>query len=128
NFRSLYLPVARSVQPETLAVFDFTDPTSVLGARESTIVPPQALYLMNSEFVNEQATAMAARVLRSAPNTDFEARFRIACLLAFSRPPTGEETSAARAFLTIAQSASESDAWTSICRALFASAEFRYLN
>lgn len=128
NFRSLYLPVARSVQPETLAVFDFTDPTSVLGARESTIVPPQALYLMNSEFVNEQATAMAARVLRLAPNADFEARFRIACLLAFSRPPTGEETSAARAFLTIAQSASESDAWTSICRALFASAEFRYLN
>ena len=120
NFRSIYLPIARSVQPETLAVFDFTDPTGVLGARESTIMPTQALYLMNSDFVHTQAETMARRVMAES---SFEARFRLACLLAYGREPYGDEIAAAQKL-----AGTDLASWTSICRALFASAEFRYLN
>ena len=120
DFRSIYLPIARSVQPETLAVFDFTDPTGVLGARETTIMPTQALYLMNSDFVNTQAETMAKRVM---VESGFDARFRLACLLAYGREPLAGELTAAKKL-----GGSDLQAWTSICRALLASAEFRYLN
>jgi len=118
--RSLYLPVARSIQPEVLAVFDFTDPSVVLGARETTIVPPQALYLMNSDFVAEQSAIMAKRVMSEA---GFEKRFSLACRLAYGREPFVDE-------IVVARKLDHNDlsSWTSICRALFASADFLFLN
>ncbi len=118
--RSLYLPVARSIQPEVLAVFDFTDPSVVLGARETTIVPPQALYLMNSDFVAEQSAIMAKRVMSEA---GFETRFSLACRLAYGREPFADEIAVARKL-----DHNDLSSWTSICRALFASADFLFLN
>jgi hypothetical protein len=118
--RSLYLPIARSIQPEMLAVFDFTDPSVVLGARETTIVPPQALYLMNSDFVSEQSAIMAKRVMSEA---GFERRFSLACRLAYGREPFADEIAAARKL-----DHNDLSSWTSICRALFASADFLFLN
>ena len=81
--RSLYLPIARTVQAESLAIFDFGDPSIVRGARDTTIVPPQALYLMNSEFVTKMAAAMAERIMRTP---GFDQRFDLACRLAYGRP------------------------------------------
>lgn len=118
--RSLYLPIARTVQSETLAVFDFSDPAIVRGARETTIVPPQALYLMNDEFVAEAAAAMAGRVMRVS---GFDQRFELACRLAYGRAPLPDELAAARTF-----GGDDSAAWTAICRALFGSADFLFLN
>ena len=118
--RSLYLPIARSIQPEVLAVFDFTDPSVVLGARETTIVPPQALYLMNSDFVSEQSAIMAKRVMSEV---GFEKRFSLACLLAYGREPFADEIAVARKL-----DHNDLSSWTSICRALFASADFLFLN
>ena len=74
NYRSLYLPIARNVLPDSLAIFDFADPAAPLGAREATIVPPQALYLLNSEFIERHAARIAAVVLQAEQPT-FEARF-----------------------------------------------------
>lgn len=120
RYRSLYLPIARSVQPEVLAVFDFTDPSVVLGARETTLVPPQALYLLNSDFVAEQAAFMAQRVMREA---GFEQRFSLACRLAYGREPFANEIAAAKQL-----DHADLPTWTSICRALFASADFLFVN
>ena len=119
HHRSLYLPIARTVQSETLAIFDFSDPSIVRGARDTTIVPPQALYLMNSAFVTEMATAMAERVTQKS---GFEQRFHLACRLAYGRAPLPEETAAARKL------GDDRMAWTRICRALFASADFLVIN
>jgi Protein of unknown function (DUF1553)/Protein of unknown function (DUF1549)/Planctomycete cytochrome C len=118
--RSIYLPIARTVHAETLAVFDFSDPSFVRGARETTIVPPQALYLMNDDFVQKAAAAMAARVMKV---NGFDQRFDLACRLAYGRAPLPEEIAAARKF-----GGDDLTAWTSICRALFGSAEFLFLN
>lgn len=117
--RSLYLPVARTVQSEALSLFDFSDPSTVRGARETTIVPPQALYLMNSAFVSEAAGAMASRVMR---RPGFDQRFDLACRLAFGRGPYPDETAAARRL------GDSRESWVSICRALLSSADFLFIN
>ncbi|REJ96176.1 MAG: DUF1549 domain-containing protein [Planctomycetota bacterium] len=56
--RTVYLPVARNNLATELAVFDAANPDLVSGNRAQTNVPTQALYLLNSDFVNEQATAL----------------------------------------------------------------------
>ncbi|MFA6545980.1 MAG: DUF1553 domain-containing protein, partial [Limisphaerales bacterium] len=139
--RSVYLPIVRDKVPEVLALFDFAEPSLVTGKRESTSVPVQALFLLNSEFVAEQAGAIASRLLRWQPQgvssdetAQFKERVNVACWLAFTRPPKASELQAATDFFnkfTGGKSASpalQAAAWTSYCRALFASAEFRQLN
>jgi hypothetical protein len=120
SFRSIYLPVARNVQPEILAIFDFGEPSTVMGSRETTIVPPQTLFLLNSDFVEEQATAMAQRVMEEST---FEKRFSLACRLTWGREPLATEMAAAREF-----DPNDLASWTSICRALIASADFLFIN
>lgn len=120
RFRSVYLPIARSVQPEALAIFDFTDPNIVLGSRDTTIVPPQALYLMNGDFTEQQAKTMAKRVMKKS---SFEDRFSLACKLTYCRAPYPDEIAAAKQM-----SGDDLATWTSICRALLSSADFLFVN
>jgi hypothetical protein len=128
NHRSIYLPVARQAVPEILKAFDFAEPSIIVGRREITIVPTQALFLLNSGFVTKQAGAMAGRVLKA--KTD-ETRVSLAFQLAFARPATSEEQTRTIAFLALCNTAGkdpELKAWTTVCQALLASAEFRYIN
>ncbi len=125
DFRSIYLPVARDLPHSTLAIFNSADASAVVGARETTIVPAQALFLMNSGFVARQSSLLARRVC--AAGTGFDARFRLACMLVLGRPPRAEEAEAARQFIQSRESTDETAAWTGLCRALFGSAEFRFL-
>jgi len=120
DFRSVYLPVARGVQPQSLAIFDFVDPSMVLGARNTTIVPPQALYLMNSDFMQEQSQAMAQRVMKEK---GFDARLSLACRLTLCREPYPDEVAAVKKM-----GGDDLAAWTSICRALMSSADFLFVN
>jgi hypothetical protein len=146
KMRSVYLPVARDVVPDALAVFDFAETSLVTGARETTNVPSQALYLLNSTFVSLQAQALADRVLAQhpgGPDAGFQQRLDFAYRVTFARSPTSAERRAAADFLTKFPAGWEKGgnppmgmrdadrtkaAWTSLCRALFATAEFRYLN
>ena len=43
--------------PRSLQVFDVADPNLIVGKRDVTTVPTQALYLMNNPFVLRQAQA-----------------------------------------------------------------------
>ena len=139
--RSVYLPIVRDKVPEVLALFDFAEPSLVTGKRESTSVPVQALFLLNSEFVADQAGSLANRLIRwksSGVSADMEAQFKervdVAYWLTLTRPPTANELKAAENFFAkflgdkAAGPALQAAAWTSYCRALFASAEFRQLN
>jgi hypothetical protein len=121
--RSVYLPVFRNALPEIFEVFDFADPSTVTGRRNASTVAPQALFMMNNPFILEQAKYAAARLLEEPLSND-AARLTRAYREAMGRPPTdGERTVAAR-FLT---DRAPKDAWTSLFHALFASADFRYL-
>ncbi len=135
--RSVYLPVVRDFVPGVLEVFDFAEPSLVVASRDTTNVPSQALFMMNNEFVREQANAMAKRIL--ATNADYPTRLNYAYHLALGRPSTAEERKRADQYLINEakaliplkkgdQNAAAQLAWATFCQALFASAEFRYVN
>ncbi len=129
NYRSVYLPVVRNGEPEALTLFDFADPSIVVGAREETTVPAQSLFLMNSPFVVNQSQAAAERILKEGGSMKDEDRVDRAFLLAFGRRATDEQRARSVEFLremTDAQSAQV--AWSTFCQSLIASAEFRYLD
>ena len=124
NGRSLYLPAARSVPSDALAVFDLPDASAVRGAREVTNVPAQSLFLMNSPFVAQQSERLAARVLAAYPGdaaAHFEERLAHACWLTLGRAPEAAEVAAANALLT----RKPATAWAAITRGFFTSAAFR---
>jgi len=140
--RSVYLPVIRDRLPDVLELFDFAQPSLVTGQRETTTVATQALYLMNSEFVQDRAAAFAARLLR---HTEEDAeRIQTAFQWCYNRLPDRAEEQRCLAFLAAADSepqvkadpptATESPAdaplrsWTSFCQALLSTAEFQNLD
>lgn len=53
--RTIYLPVARNNPSTELSLFDGANPDFVSGQRNHTTVPTQALYLLNSDFIQDQA-------------------------------------------------------------------------
>src|SRR5207249_5595910 len=59
------LPVLRDRLPDVLDLFDFAEPSLVTGDRQTTNVPVQALYLMNSQFVQARASGLARRDRKS---------------------------------------------------------------
>jgi hypothetical protein len=70
--RSVYLPLLRGLTPHALEVFDPVEQTLVTGRRETTTVPSQALYLLNSPFVRQRSLELAEHLLtrQQATNAD----------------------------------------------------------
>ncbi len=123
--RSVYVPAFRNALPEIFEVFDFADPSMVVGVRNVSTVAPQALFLMNPPFVREQARAAADRLLAEDLSDD-DARWQRACRRALGRAPTAGETAVAKKCL--GAELEPVAAWTDIFHALYASADFRYVN
>ena len=59
--RSVYLPVARNNLAPDLEIFDAANPEMTSGERPLTTVPTQALYLLNSSFLQQRAASLAQR-------------------------------------------------------------------
>jgi hypothetical protein len=130
--RSVYLPVLRDHLPDVLDLFDFAEPSLVTGDRETTNVPVQALYLMNSPFVLARSQALADRVTRET--NDNGQRIRRAFSLCFTRLPDAVEEKAAAAFLERGQKLAGANdkqsrqLFAAYCQALLAAAEFRNID
>ena len=60
--RSVYMYAKRGVPVPLLTVLDAANPSLPVGRRDSTTVASQSLTLLNSEFMNDQARALARRV------------------------------------------------------------------
>jgi len=122
--RSVYLPLFRNAMLEALEVFDIADSSMVTGRRNSSTVAPQALFLLNHPFPAEQAKHAATRIL--ADDSTDEKRITRAYRLTLGRLPTNGERNVAEGFLKNAKDPKE--AWATIVHALFASADFRYVD
>ena len=100
--RSVYIHLKRSLLEPLLADFDLADTDASCPVRFTTTQPTQALTMLNSEFVNEQALVLAesAREVRGC------AESRVSEILerVTSRPATVEEVVQAMAFMDILQS------------------------
>ncbi|MGZ0165235.1 MAG: PSD1 and planctomycete cytochrome C domain-containing protein [Planctomycetales bacterium] len=122
--RSVYLPVIRDRLPDVLELFDFASASFVSGSRETTNVPTQALYLMNSPFVQERAAALAKRV-RDEAGDDQRAAIQYVFRLCFGRKPTVDEEASALEFLTVD---SKTESLIQFCQAILCTAEFRNID
>lgn len=124
--RSVYLPVIRDRLPDILELFDFAEPSLVTGQREQTNVPVQALYLMNSGFVQDRVQALATRLCDHSPER--AAQIRYAYLLCFGRNPDPTEIDRGLAFLDSDDSDDHQAVLAQYCQALISTAEFRNLD
>ena len=133
--RSIYLLMLRNSMPPELKPFNLPDATTVVGRREVSTLPAQALYLLNNAFLVEQSKQLAARLLR----TDSEpARIREAFRRVCGREPNAAEMKRASEFLRdtdLALAKTQPDAasrwhttWAAFCQALFSSSEMRYVD
>jgi uncharacterized protein DUF1553 len=123
--RSVYVPVLRNFLPAMYEVFDFPEPSETKGLREVTTVPTQALFLMNSQFVREQAKYAAEKLLKAGEASE-EERIGKVYREVLGRTPTAEELKRSAEYLKAAAAAEDKAAWSHLYQALFASAEFRY--
>ncbi|QDU28365.1 Planctomycete cytochrome C [Anatilimnocola aggregata] len=128
NHRSIYLCYLRSSPPPELAAFDLPDFASVIGQRDVSTVPNQALHLYNSPFVIEQSNHFAQWVLSETASA--EGRLRSAWERALGREPNQAEIAKALELvrLTETELADEDKAWASFCQALLIANEFRYVD
>lgn len=96
--------------------------------RVQTVVPTQALALLNSPLAREQALAFARRLVKECGEAS-EKQVSRAWLLAFGRPPTPSESERALAFLRKrSDSAPCEAALAELCLALFNANEFVYVD
>lgn len=133
--RSLYLPIIRNHVFDLFQLLDFPDPAVPAGDRATTTVAPQALLMLNSDFVMQSADELAARLLAEPGDDDH--RLSRLYVFAYGREPSAAERDANWAFLAkIEQSlaASEPDAdkrrqqsWSVLCHVTLAANEFIYV-
>jgi hypothetical protein len=67
NIRAVYIPVVRSSMYDLFTAFDLPDPTMLNGDRESTVVAPQALFMMNGSVMLRHSRKMADGRCRARP-------------------------------------------------------------
>jgi cytochrome c553 len=129
--RTVYMPLRRANLPALFNLFDFGDATTPAGKRNVTNVAPQALFLMNSKFVADQADLVAKGVLA---DNSLEAKQKVEriFLRVLNRAPSATEVDNAISYTANFRQkfpkTVDSDAWQSMTRILLASNEFIYVD
>ena len=124
--RALYAFVKRGLLPPTWTTFDAPDTTLPCGQRDVTIVAPQALALLNNEFVHLCSDSLAKRA-----GSDHDAAFvRFAWRFALAREPRRSEIDSALAHLAAQKKRLGSDerARSSLALVLLNTNEFIYID
>jgi hypothetical protein len=123
--RALYLPIIRNHLYDMLEQFDYPDPTMPTGSRNSTVIAPQALIMMNAPVVMESGARLAKRL---AELPDDGQRLQQVYAALYGRPPGDHEKAAALALIQDFSAADKPErAWALLCQTLFAANEFIYL-
>ena len=129
--RSLYGYIDRQNLPGLFRTFDLASPDTTSPQRHTTTVPQQALFMMNSPFVVEQAQRLAKRPEIAAISDPAERVQRLYALL-FARPATAEEVSLARQYLDSKEPAGPGpdklSPWERYVQALLMTNEFVYID
>ena len=118
--RMIYQFQPRSQRDPIFGLFDCPDGALARPRRTTSTTALQALNLLNSAFVEDQATLFAQRLEREA-GPDVVREINRAVLLAFGRPATPAET-------VHAESLIRQFGLPAFCRALFNANEFVYVD
>jgi hypothetical protein len=125
--RAVYGFIDRQNLPGVFRTFDFASPDSSTPQRHNTTVPQQALYLMNSPFVVEQARHLAARpdvVARATKEERIDYLYRIL----YGRPSDADEVTMGCQFLDAAATGSGLSAWEKYAQVLLLANEFAFVD
>ena len=139
--RSVYLPVVRNNLYDVFSLFDYADASMINGNRPTTTIAPQALFLMNSDFVNKATQQMASGLLAGdathAEAPADTARIQTLYLTAYGRPATLTELARAESFLDRTEDdfaaldskrlSPQLRAWQLLCQIVVAADEFIYV-
>src|SRR5262249_51574397 len=87
--RSVYRFVFRTLPDPLVACLDGADSSTLTPKRTESVTAPQALALLNNEFVLVHAKAMASRLEKHSPELGKQIEF--GCRLVWGRSPTTEE-------------------------------------
>jgi hypothetical protein len=115
----IYMTKVRMQQDSTFGAFDCPDGGQVAPKRMRSTTPLQALNLMNSSFLVQQAGYFAERLEREAGKNP-EEQVRRAFALVYNRGPDAPEMKAAKRFVT-------QNGVSMFCRALLNSNEFVFV-
>jgi hypothetical protein len=97
--RAVYIPVVRNFRPYELTIFDTANEHLSTAVRRPTIVAPQALYLMNSPLVRDQARNLATDLLAEFEEEDVASIVSSAYRRVLGRAPEAAEIEDAQRFL-----------------------------
>jgi hypothetical protein len=125
--RSLYIQTTRWDRNNFSTLFDAANPDQSTAKRTVSTVAPQALFLLNHEFVRHQAEQLARRLCADVPGDDVT-RINRAYRLLLGRPAQPEEIRIARGFLARDARYGSEAAWTDYVHVLLCSDEFVYLD
>jgi hypothetical protein len=128
----VYVPLRRANLPALLNLFDFGDATTASGKRPNTTVAPQALFMMNSDFVEKRSENLAKELL-DENSADAARRAERAYLITLNRKPEASEVDQALTYVERMRNkfdgaTSPHDAWKSLLRILIASNDFMYVD
>ncbi len=129
--RTLYGFIDRQNLPGLFRTFDFASPDASTAQRFTTTVPQQALFLMNSPFVIEQAKHFAARPdVASLPKA--EERIDRMHQLAYGRSADADEIALGKKYLatagTVETKAGKLTAWEQYAQVLLLANEFAFVD
>ncbi len=115
--RSVYRFVFRTLPDPLVECLDGADASALTPKRSESVTAPQALALLNNEFVLVHAKALAARLEKHS--TERAKQIEFACRLVWGRPPTADE---AKLFAAYA----DKHGLPNLCRVLFNTNEFLF--
>jgi hypothetical protein len=118
--RTLYGFIDRQNLPGVLRSFDFASPDAHTPQRFQTTVPQQALFLLNSPFVRQQAAALAKRTTGPDDRTRIAQVYRFA----LARNPTEDEMALGLSFVN----GRKSEVWDEFAQVVLLSNEFDFVD
>lgn len=98
--RMIYMTKVRQEKDSVFGAFDCPDASQVVPKRSRSTTPLQALNLLNSSFVTQQADVFAARLAEEGGKAVTD-QIGLAYRLAFGRRPSQVETSEAKEFISL---------------------------
>lgn len=117
--RSVYRFIVRTTPPQFMTALDCPDPANLTPRRNVTTTALQSLAMFNNDFMLRQSRYFAERIAAEA--SELEGQINRAFQLALARPATDHELAAAKRLV-------EQQGLLHLCRALFNSNEFIYVD
>ncbi len=128
RYRSVFGPWFRNALPELYSEFDGANPSFSIGKRNRSTIAPQALTMLNSQWI-AQRTAKLGRRLAADFSLGDEQKMNCCFLSTLSRLPSSRELEWSKDHVRHARECdtTEDVLWGALVHALVASIDFRYV-